>query len=100
MASKINIPLTWRPIVPGSDQHLALLGRTRSTQEQLGRLLYPSLYERRDGDAHRRACDAIASAAAKLTPTKQDAPDRKSEASTAPRSIATGIEDGCSTECA
>jgi hypothetical protein len=91
--------LTWRPVTPGSDQHLAMLAKA----QVMGRILYPGLYERRDAqmraEAARRACAVIAAAAARVN-TKQNAPELASEAFTAPRSNASGIEDGCSTECA
>lgn len=96
----VNGGLRWRPIVPGSDLHCELLRRSAGRSERLGRVLYPSLHARRDAEAHRRACAAIASSAASLTRTKQNAPDCESEAFTAPRSTVDGIEDGCSSECA
>lgn len=85
--------LTYRPLVPGSDQHLALLERTRTPAQRLGSVLYPAL-------THRRACAAMAAAACTV-PTKQETPDpARSEASTAPRIRCNGDEDGRSTECA
>lgn len=101
MSQRSRSPLTWRPIVPGSDQHLALIGRTRTPVEQLGRVLYPGLYARRDQDAHRRACAAMAAASSRVSPDKAEAPSLPGpEASPLPDSAATEIEDGCYTECA
>lgn len=87
-------PLTWRPIVPGSDQHLALLSRT----QRLGRTLYPSLYARRDHDVHRRACELMAIAPR----TKRETPGAATpEASVPiPNPDSPGVEDGRSAECA
>lgn len=86
--------LTWRPIVPGSDQHLALLARTGG----LGRVLYPSLFARRDREAHRRACDVIATAGR----TKRETPGAQTPEASVPIPVpaSPGDEDGRSTECA
>lgn len=97
MSQRSRMPLTWRPIVPGSDQHLALMGRTRTDRERLGRVLYPGLYARRD-EEHRRACAAIATAAA----TKREGPGTAIPTPSVPipAPVAPGDEDGRFTECA
>jgi hypothetical protein len=88
--------LTYRPIVPGSDQHLALLERAGLSHH--GRILYPDLHERRVRDAHRRASAVIAAAAARVR-TKQD-PARSSNRAGSPPPTAVDGRDGCKTECA
>jgi hypothetical protein len=94
VGKQIRGHLTWRPIVPGSDLHLALIARVAPAMQ---RVLYPSLYER---EQHRRASAVIAAAARRQTPTKQNAPHGQCEAFTAPRPTSNRNEDGCSTECA
>jgi hypothetical protein len=97
MSQRHRSPLTWRPIVPGSDQHLALMGRTRTDRERLGRVLYPGLYARRD-EEHRRACDAIAAAARRNSERAPELAARKPSVPPAP--VAPGDSDGRFTECA
>jgi hypothetical protein len=77
-------------------RHIAKSRPSWSASERLGRLLYPYHWERVDS---RRACDSMA-AAARRQAEKQNAPGFLPEAFTAPRSTATGCEDGCFTECA
>jgi hypothetical protein len=85
--------LRWRPIVPGSDQHIALMARAAPAMQ---RVLYPSLFER---EQHRRASEVIAAAATKQA-NKAERPGLSSEAFTAPRTRVIGNADGCSSECA
>jgi hypothetical protein len=85
--------LTYRPLVPGSDQHLGLLERARTPKERLGWVLYPDLM-------HRRACAQIARAAARVT-RKQETPGMPlPEASVPITNEMRARGDGCSTECA
>lgn len=87
--------LTYRPVIPGSDQHLALMAKCRP---HMGRTLYPSLYDRRDADFRRRASAAIAAAAARVTTKQETAPVASETVSPPP----TGVDgrDGCNSECA
>lgn len=80
--------LTYRPIVPGSDEHLDLIMRTSNPHRSI---LYPSL--------HRRACLEIAAAAARVA-TKQE--PAGSGIPTGPTTLdPTRLDqDGCSAECA
>lgn len=86
--------LTWRPITPGSDEHLALLDRTR----RHGRLLYPDLFARRDAEAARRASQRIHLAATRV-PTKHETGPVSAEPASTTFNRAGGI-DGCNDECA
>jgi hypothetical protein len=90
--------LTYRPIVPGSDKHLELMSRA----QRHGRILYPTLYERRDALAraaeHRRASDVIAAAAAKVS-TKHET-GQVAARPVSPISTGGSGQDGCYTECA
>jgi hypothetical protein len=89
--------LTWRPLVPGSDQHLSLMALAKRAQnEKLGHLLYPAHWQREDS----RRASAVMAAAARRQAEKQNAPDNESEAFTAPRSTVDGLEDGCSSDSA
>jgi hypothetical protein len=84
VVQRIEVPLMWHPLVPGSAQHLALIARTAPVTRE----------------AARRASRIHAAAVARVTPDKAEAPGLQSEGFTAPRSTANGFEDGCSTECA
>lgn len=85
--------LSYRPIVPGSAAHLALLERAGTPKERLGWVLYPDLM-------HRRACAAIAAAAAKVTKQEAARMDVQTASVPIPVPALTGDEDGCSTKCA
>lgn len=66
--------------------------------QRLGRVLYPSLFARRDAEAHRRACEAMHAAAIRVS-TKQD-PASADIRNGVPTSTVLGGLDGCYAECA
>lgn len=85
--------LTYRPVIPGSDEHLTLLERTRSRNYRLGQILYPDLM-------HRRACAQMASAAARVKTSKSPSGVAIPRGSVPITSEVRASGDGCSTKCA
>lgn len=80
--------MTHRPLVPGSDAHLAAL----SGLSPLGRVLYPDLH-------HRRVVAAIAAARAKVAQTAED-PGAGTSGAFTTRDPLPRSRNGCNTECA
>lgn len=80
--------LTHRPMIPGSDVHLAALAGL----SPLGRVLYPDLH-------HRRVVAAIAAARAKVAQTAENPRDGHPEGSHHPTTHSGGLS-GCNAECA